>query len=88
MTRIKLTYVDSFTDRNGHMRYYFRRGKGPRISLPGLPGSNEFMVAYPDSIGGECRPSASYGTPTREPRHLRRSRSALLHERRLRPAVR
>ena len=45
MSRIKLRYVHQFVDRNGHARYYFRRG-GARRPLPGLPGSSEFMAAY------------------------------------------
>ena len=28
------------------MRYYFRRGRGARIALPGRPESPEFMIAY------------------------------------------
>lgn len=39
-------YIDSFPDRYGKMRYYFRRGKGPRIKLPGAPGGLEFEEAY------------------------------------------
>jgi enterobacteria phage integrase len=42
---IRLKYVHAFRDRAGRMRYYFRR-HGIRTALPGLPGSNEFMVAY------------------------------------------
>ena len=52
MTRFKLKHVDCFTDRNGHARFYFRRGKGPRIALPGLPGSSEFMAAYQAALDG------------------------------------
>jgi integrase len=58
MTRIKLRYVDFFTDRNGHQRYYFRRGRGARVALPGLPGSAEFMHAYEDALSGEVTSSA------------------------------
>ena len=46
MTAIRLRYVDCFRDRHGRIRYYFRRGKGPRIPLLGVPGSDAFMVAY------------------------------------------
>jgi enterobacteria phage integrase len=53
MTRIRLRHVDRFTDRHGHVRYYFRRGKGGRIALPGWPGSSEFMDAYQAAMGGE-----------------------------------
>ena len=53
MTAIKLKHVDSFRDRHGRRRYYFRRDRGPRIALPGLPGSTEFMAAYQAALAGE-----------------------------------
>lgn len=46
MATLKLRYVDSFVDKTGKVRHYFRRPKGARIALPGLPGSAEFMEAY------------------------------------------
>ena len=52
MTRIKLRYVDRFTDRHGHVRHYFRHRLGPRTLLPGLPGSTEFMQAYQAALDG------------------------------------
>jgi enterobacteria phage integrase len=52
MTRIRLRYVDYFIDRNRHARYYLRRRPGPRIPLPGLPGSAEFMQAYQAALEG------------------------------------
>jgi hypothetical protein len=52
MTAIRLRYVDRFRDRHGRARYYFRRGKGPRIPLPGLPGSDAFMAAYQVALAG------------------------------------
>ena len=52
MTAIRLRYVDRFRDRHGRARYYFRRGKGPRIPLPGLPGSVAFMAAYQLALAG------------------------------------
>jgi integrase len=45
MTLVKLPYIQAFTAR-GRRFYYFRRPGSPRIRLPGLPGSEEFMVAY------------------------------------------
>jgi hypothetical protein len=45
MTLIKLKYVQAFTAR-GQRFYYFRRPGSPRIRLPGVPGSAEFMKAY------------------------------------------
>lgn len=46
MSRMRLKFIDQFVDRHGTARFYFRRAKGKRIPLPGLPGSEEFMEAY------------------------------------------
>jgi hypothetical protein len=49
MVQIKLKYVNGFANRdrrNQRVRYYFRRHGTKAIPLPGLPGSEEFMVAY------------------------------------------
>jgi len=50
MTSVKLKHLDRFVDRHGKVRYYFRRGKGPRIALPGEPGSLEFIAAYQKAL--------------------------------------
>lgn len=60
MSTIKLRYVDSFVDRTGKARHYFRRPKGKRIPLPGLPGSSEFMAAYQAAYEGREPVSNSY----------------------------
>lgn len=67
MTAIRLRYVDCFRDRHGRARYYFRRGKGPRIPLPGLPGSDAFMFAYREALQGiqsEIKPARHPGKGT------------------------
>ncbi len=47
MVTFKLRFVQAFLDRHGRrMRYYYRRGNGRRIALPGSPGDPEFMAAY------------------------------------------
>ena len=46
MTTVKLRNIDRFRDRHGNMRYYFRRGHGNRVRLPGKPGDLVFMLAY------------------------------------------
>jgi integrase len=51
MTALRLRYVHAFVDRHGRPRHYFRRG-GKRVSLPGLPGSAEFMRAYEEALEG------------------------------------
>src|SRR5262249_45178007 len=55
MTRIKLKYVNAFTNRgrkDKRVRYYFRRRGGKAMPLPGLPGSEEFMAAYAAALAG------------------------------------
>lgn len=51
MTRIRLRYVQWWVDREGRAHHYFRRRGFPRVSLPGLPGSPEFMRFIPDGDG-------------------------------------
>ena len=46
MARIKLKHVNSFSDRYGKARHYFRKRGCKDVTLPGLPGSAEFMAAY------------------------------------------
>jgi hypothetical protein len=46
MKRKEYPYVHSFIDRNGHVRNYFRRRGCPQIALPGLIGSQQFLMAY------------------------------------------
>src|SRR5262245_59003082 len=53
MSRIKLRYVQAFIDhKTGHVYYYFRRTGFPRVPLPGLPGSDQFMMAYRTAVAG------------------------------------
>jgi integrase len=56
MATIKLRYVDRFKDRHGKRRYYFRRRLGPRIKLPGEPGSEQFMAAYRAALTADAEP--------------------------------
>ena len=58
MSLVRLKHVDRFTDRHGRVRYYFRRGKGKRIVLPGRPGTDEFMLAYQTALAGDELPAA------------------------------
>jgi integrase len=39
-------YVQGWVDRDGRARHYFRRAGYPRVRLPGLPWSPQFMAAY------------------------------------------
>src|SRR5258708_32421363 len=45
VAKVNLEYVNSFTDRHGHKRYYFRKG-GKRYSISGAPGTAVFAEAY------------------------------------------
>lgn len=53
MTLIKLRHIDRFVDRHGRERFYYRRNRGPRIALPGRPGTPEFMAAYERAAIGD-----------------------------------
>lgn len=67
---MRLQYVEQFKDRHNKTRYYFRRGHGKRIRLPGLPGSKEFMEAYREAL-------AAAFEPVRGPEHKPGSFAAL-----------
>jgi len=56
MTKLRLAYVHWFKDRHGHVRHYFRRAGCPSVTLPGLPGSVEFMAAYGAALNGKRAP--------------------------------
>jgi integrase len=58
MSRIRLKYVQAWVDREGRVHRYFRRRGYPRVPLPGLPGSAEFMAAYQAALAG---PRAAIG---------------------------
>lgn len=57
MTALRLKHVDRFVDRHGHVRHYFRRNRGPRILLPGEPGSSDFMAAYQAALTSAQAPA-------------------------------
>jgi integrase len=48
-------YVQSFVDRHGKPRYYFRRPGFKRIPLPGSPFSAEFDEAYKAALSGVAK---------------------------------
>src|SRR5215831_8627832 len=53
---IRLRYVNSFANRkrkNARVRYYFRRRGQKAITLPGLPGCEEFMAAYAEALASQ-----------------------------------
>jgi integrase len=52
VSRIRLKYVQAWVDGEGRVHRYFRRRGYPRVPLPGLPGSIEFMTAYQAALAG------------------------------------
>jgi len=54
MAKIDLPYVQSFPDRHGRRRYYYRRAGFPRVALPGEVGSRAFLDAYADAHAWEA----------------------------------
>lgn len=52
MTRLRLSYIHEFRDRHGKLRHYFRRRGSKLVPLPGLPGSDQFMIAYQAALDG------------------------------------
>ena len=50
MAKINLKHVNSFYDRHGRLRHLFRYPGTKSFTLPGLPGSPEFMEAYQSSL--------------------------------------
>src|SRR5262245_52736531 len=51
MTRLHLKFVQSFGK-----YFYFRRAGYPRIRLPGIVGSTEFMEAYQGALNATALP--------------------------------
>jgi integrase len=57
VARIRLKFVQGFVDRRtGAVFHYFRRRGYPRVRLPGIPGSREFVEAYQRALDGQQMP--------------------------------
>ncbi len=65
MTSIRLAFVHEFNDRHGKTRRYFRRPGFKSVSLPGLPGSEEFIAAYQAALAGQAPAPAIGASRTR-----------------------
>jgi site-specific recombinase XerD len=52
MAVVRIPYVNTYSDRHGKVRHYFRKRGHKAVPLPGIPGSAEFMAAYQDALGG------------------------------------
>jgi integrase len=48
---LALPYVKRYRDGGGKLRHYFRKRGHKAVSLPGMPGSVDFMAAYQDALG-------------------------------------
>jgi site-specific recombinase XerD len=46
-------HVHGYIDQHGKAKFYFRRAGRPKVRLPGLPWSPEFMEAYEAAKGGQ-----------------------------------
>lgn len=44
--KVRLRYVNRYTDRHGRARTYYRRGKAPQQIIEGEPGSPEWLANY------------------------------------------
>lgn len=57
MATFHLKFVVSDIDRYGTVRHYFRQKGKPKIRLPAMPGSQEFMAAYQAALEGRPLPT-------------------------------
>ena len=65
MSKVDLPYVQRLRDRHGKLRHYFRRRGFQSATLPGKPGSDEFMEAYRAALSNQQHatlPSAPPGS--------------------------
>jgi len=62
MPAIRLRHVHRFRDRHGRVRHYLRLPGCKAISLPGEPGSPEFMAAYITALPKEKEERAAPGS--------------------------
>jgi site-specific recombinase XerD len=53
MKRKNPRFVHGYVDQHGTAKFYFRRAGQPKIRLPGLPWSPEFMTSYERALAGE-----------------------------------
>jgi integrase len=64
MPRPRKPYVQREKNRHGTTVWYFRRGDGPRIRLPGIYESGEWLAAYEAALGGGAKPPAPTNSGT------------------------
>ncbi len=54
VSKIELPYIQEYRDCRGKVRRYVRRPGKPRVPLPGIPGSAEFMAAYESALAANA----------------------------------
>lgn len=64
MMRKPPKYCQGFLDRHGSARWHFRRPGFPRVPLPGLPWTPEFMAAFEAAANGEKQTSGAGAAKT------------------------
>jgi len=62
VTTVKLKHIDRFRDRHGLVRYYFRRGQGPRTPLRGRPSTPEFLDSYHQALAANSKSNGRAGS--------------------------
>jgi integrase len=70
MAKLRLKYVNAFHNpkrTNDRVRYYFRRRGEKAIPLPGLPGSEEFMLAYQQALAALPEATIEIGARRTQP---------------------
>lgn len=67
MTDLKLRWIKRYQDRHGVWRHYFRRPGAAQVSLPGQPGSREFMEAYQAALDTATGPTEGAGADRTAP---------------------
>lgn len=80
MAKIEIAYVKAYKDRHGRMRYYYRRKGLSTITLPGHPGTAEFMAAYQLADARAPRPDSEIVKEKAASRIQPRSVTALILE--------
>jgi hypothetical protein len=58
-------FVECWRDRHQKVRVYFRKGKGPRIPLPGEIGSDDFNTAYQAALARQIAAKRERRIPDR-----------------------
>lgn len=53
MKRKSPRFVHGHVDQHGTAKFYFRRSGQPKVRLPGLPWSPEFMAAHEPMMSGQ-----------------------------------